>query len=196
MTSYGIDSRYARREKRILLDIARRALTLAVTTGAALQEFPADEVLSQPGGAFVTLRRRGRLRGCVGQFATDLALIQVVAHCAIAASRHDPRFPSVTSEELAEIEIELSILSSEAEIRPEQIEIGRHGLIVTNGKRRGVLLPQVAAERGWTSERFLQETCAKAGMDRSAWKNSTTRIEAFTAEVFGESDLDTASEAV
>ena len=196
MTANGIDLRNARREKRILLDIARRALTLAVTTGAALEEFPADEVLTRPGGAFVTLRRSGRLRGCVGQFATDLALVQVVAHCAVAASRDDPRFPSVTLEELAEIEIELSILSSEAEISPEQIEIGRHGLIVSSGERRGVLLPQVAAERGWTPEQFLQETCAKAGMDRSAWKNSTTRIEAFTAEVFSESDFDTANDGV
>ena len=196
MTENRINPPKTKREKMLLLDVARRALTLAVTEGAILEDFSADEVLAQPGGAFVTLRRRGRLRGCVGQFVTDLALLEVVARCAIAASRDDPRFPPVTAEELDEIEIELSILSSEMPIGPEQIVIGKHGLIVSTGTGRGVLLPQVAAERGWTAERFLQETCAKAGMDRNAWKSPTTRVEAFTADVFSESDFDATSDAV
>jgi len=97
MTENGIGPRITKREKVLLLDVARRALTLAVTKGAILEDFPAHEVLAEPGGAFVTLHRRGRLRGCVGQFATDLALLEVVARCAIAASQDDPRFPPVTA---------------------------------------------------------------------------------------------------
>src|ERR1700681_436503 len=87
------------REKLVLLDIARRALILAVTQGVFLDEFPADETLSQPGGAFVTLHLRGRLRGCIGQFATDQPLVRVVAHCAAAAAREDPRFQAVQPNE-------------------------------------------------------------------------------------------------
>lgn len=175
------------REKLVLLDIARRALTLAVTHGAFPGEFPADEVFSQPGGAFVTLRRCGRLRGCIGQFATDLPLIEVIAHCAAAVARDDPRFDAVQPEELVEIEIEISVLSEAVEIDSSTIEIGRHGLVVSSGEKRGVLLPQVAAQYKWTPGRFLQETCVKAGLDRNAWTLPSTRIEAFTAETFSES---------
>jgi AmmeMemoRadiSam system protein A len=171
----------------VLLDIARRSLTLAVTHGTFLDGLPADDVLSQPGGAFVTLHRCGRLRGCIGQFATDLPLVEVIAHCAAAVARDDPRFDAVQPEELVEIEIEISVLSEAVEIDPATIDIGRHGLVVSCGEKRGVLLPQVSAQYKWTSERFLQETCVKAGLDRNAWKLPSTRIEAFTAETFSES---------
>jgi len=187
MPSNSIDCLYSESEQRVLLDIARRALTLAVTQGVFLDEFPIDEVLSQPGGAFVTLHIRGRLRGCIGQFATDLPLARVVARCAAAAAREDPRFDAVQPEELAEIEIEISILSAAVEIDPATIEIGRHGLIVSSGEKRGVLLPQVALQFKWTPERFLQETCVKADLDRDAWKLPSTRVEAFTSESFSES---------
>ena len=195
MSSDGIEWRAASREKRLLLEIARRALTLAVTQGGTFNDFPSNAVLSRPGGAFVTLRRRGRLRGCIGQFATDLPLAQVVARCAIAAGREDPRFHGVKAEELADIEIELSILSAAMEIPPDQIEIGRHGLIVSSGGKRGVLLPQVAAQYRWTPERFLQETCVKGGLDQNAWKIPGTRIEAFTAEIFSESEIEPAGKS-
>ena len=187
MPATSNDWRPSDREKLALLDVARRALTLAVTQGTFLDEFPTDEVLMQPGGAFVTLHHRGRLRGCIGQFATGLPLVEVIAHCAAAAARDDPRFDAVQPEELAEIEIEISILSAAVEIEPEQIEIGRHGLIVGSGEKRGVLLPQVALQFKWTPERFLQETCVKADLDRNAWKLPSTRVEAFAAETFGES---------
>ena len=187
MPATSNDWRPSDREKLALLDIARRALTLAVTQGTFLDESPTDEVLTQPGGAFVTLHRRGRLRGCIGQFATDRPLVEIIAHCAAAVARDDPRFDAVQPEELAEIEIEISILSAAVEIEPEQIEIGRHGLIVGSGEKRGVLLPQVALQFKWTPERFLQETCVKAGLDRDAWKLPSTRVEAFTSESFSES---------
>jgi len=176
-------------EKQTLLGIARRALNLAVERRESLEEFPANKILAQPGGAFVTLRRRERLRGCVGQLPSNQALIRVVAHCARAAALEDSRFEPVRPAELPELEIELSVLSSLSAITLDQIEVGKHGLLVSRWWQRGLLLPQVAAELGWAAERFLEETCVKAGLARDAWKHPDTRVEAFTAEVFCESDL-------
>jgi AmmeMemoRadiSam system protein A len=185
----------ASREKQTLLEVARRALNLAVERGELLREFPADEALHQAGGAFVTLRRRDRLRGCVGQLPSNMALIQVVAHCVRAAALEDSRFEPVTAAELLELEIEISVLSPLFAITAEQIEIGKHGLLVSRGWQRGVLLPQVAIQFGWAAERFLEETCAKAGLLRDAWKLPETQVEGFTAEVFSESDLRTPTPA-
>lgn len=137
----------------------------------------------------MTLHRRGRLRGCVGQLPGHEPLCAVVAHCAGAAALDDPRFRAVTHEELSEIEIELSILSPLENITAEQIEVGKHGLVVSREGQRGVLLPQVAQEFKWGGKRFLEETCAKAGVPRDSWKDPQTRIQAFTAEVFSESEF-------
>lgn len=152
-------------------------------------EFPADESLQRPAGAFVTLRQHRRLRGCIGQFASGDPLIHVVAYCARAAALDDPRFAPVLPAELAEIEIELSVLSPPETISPDKIEIGKHGLVVSRGSQRGVLLPQVAVELRLTPARFLEETCGKAGLERAAWMDPATRIQGFTAEVFSESDF-------
>jgi AmmeMemoRadiSam system protein A len=127
--------------------------------------------------------------GCIGQFAREQPVVEVVSYCARAAALEDPRFEPVRPDELAELELEISVLSSPREITFEEIEIGKHGLIVARGWQRGVLLPQVAAEYGWSRERFLEETCVKAGLDRNAWKEPPTRVEAFTAEVFRESEF-------
>jgi uncharacterized protein len=178
-----------RSEKKILLEVARRALLDAVERRDLPEDFPESEVLQRPGGAFVTLRHRGRLRGCIGQFASQDPLIEVVRYCAKAAAQEDPRFEPVRAEELAEMELEISVLSPAQEILIEEIEIGRHGLIVARGWQRGVLLPQVAAEFHWTTERFLEETCTKAGLEREAWRDPATRVHAFTAEVFRESEF-------
>lgn len=182
-------SSLANREKQILLEVARRGLVLAAERGELLEILPVDENLGQPAGAFVTLRRRGRLRGCIGQLPSGIPLIHVVAYCVKGAALEDPRFDAVRPEELAEIDIEISVLSSPDDVAPHQIEISRHGLIVSKGGQRGLLLPQVAMEFRWTAERFLEETCAKGGLERDAWKDPATRIQAFTAEVFGESTL-------
>ena len=186
----------ARSEKKILLEGARRALMHAVEHRNLPEDFPGSEVLQRPGGAFVTLRQRGRLRGCIGQFASQDPLIEVVRYCAKAAALEDPRFEPVRAEELAELELEISVLSAAQEILIEDIEIGRHGLIVARGWQRGVLLPQVAAEFHWTAERFVEETCAKAGLERDAWRDSATRVYAFTAEVFRESEFAAEPEAL
>lgn len=177
------------REQQTLLELARRALTAAVECREFLESFPVNEILQRPAGAFVTLRRRGRLRGCIGQVSSGDPLIQVVAHCARAAALEDPRFEPVRPHELRELEIEVSVLSMLFEITSDQIEVGRHGLLISRGWQRGVLLPQVAAEFGWPAEKFLEETCTKAGLERDAWKRPDTRVEAFTAEIFSELDF-------
>ena len=169
------------------MDVARRALVSAV--GGTQPTKPPDHRLPVEGnGAFVTLHRRGRLRGCVGEINAKESVVEVIARCARAAALSDPRFDPIQPVELAEIDIEISILSPPQMIKAELIEPGRHGLIVSRGYKRGVLLPQVANERGWGAERFLEETCVKAGLERDAWKDTGTILEAFTAEIFGELD--------
>jgi uncharacterized protein len=177
------------REKLTLLGFARLALTAAVEHREFLETPPSNERLQHPAGAFVTLRRRGRLRGCVGQLAAADPLIQVVAHCARAAALEDPRFEPVRPHELPELDIELSVLSALFAITSDQIVIGRHGLLISRGWKRGVLLPQVAAEFRWSTDRFLEETCIKAGLERNDWKRPDTQVEAFTAEFFSEVDF-------
>jgi AmmeMemoRadiSam system protein A len=129
------------------------------------------------------------LRGCIGQLASADPLVQVVAHCARVAALEDPRFEPVGAHELPELDIELSVLSVLFEIKYDQIVIGKHGLLISRGWQRGVLLPQVATEHRWPAERFLEETCTKAGLERDAWRHPDTRVEAFTAEIFCESDF-------
>jgi AmmeMemoRadiSam system protein A len=176
-------------ERRALLALARRSMELGVTTGEITRESAAIPSLSILAGAFVTLHLRKRLRGCIGQLPGTEPLWYVVAYCAKAAALEDPRFEPVRSDELAEIEIEISVLSQPLDTLPEMIEAGKHGIIVSRGAQRGVLLPQVASQFHWDSARFLEETCVKAGFARDAWKDPGTRIQTFTAEVFSEADF-------
>jgi AmmeMemoRadiSam system protein A len=182
-------SSLAEGEKESLLHVARRALIAAVTRIPWTEDLPVDPALVRPGGAFVTLFYRGRLRGCIGQLPCDAPLVEVAAHCARAVASEDPRFPALTAEELPAIEIEISVLSELVDIKPEQIEPGKHGLLVSNGSRRGVLLPQVAVQFRWNGIRFLEATCEKAGLPNDAWKSEGTRIQAFTAEVFRKAEF-------
>ncbi len=179
----------AESEKKQLLELARQALTAAAERRAPGKFDPGSAFLNQPGGAFVTLTRLGRLRGCIGQLPSGIPLADVVAYCARAVASEDPRFPRVVPEELADIEIEVSVLSPPSDIQPEAIEPGKHGLFVSNGSRRGVLLPQVAVQFHWNGIRFLEATCEKAGLPRDSWRRPETRVQAFTAEVFAESEF-------
>jgi AmmeMemoRadiSam system protein A len=171
------------------LRIAREALHAGVEGRESLENLSTDAAPWQSSGVFVTLRKRGRLRGCIGQVGTGQSLAHVLAHCAKAAALEDPRFNPVRPEELPEIEIEISALSPLQEIAPDQIEAGRHGLMVSRASQRGLLLPQVATEMRWTARRFLEETCVKAGFDPDAWREPGTKIQGFTAEVFSESEI-------
>lgn len=176
-------------EKQTLLDIARKAIALIVTEGRQLEVAALQGALAVPTGAFVTLRKQRRLCGCIGRLSPLESLADVVAHCAAAAATEDPRFSRVLGDELAELEIEISVLSAVQTAQPEDVEAGLHGLVITRDGRRGVLLPQVAREHRWPVERFLEETCRKAGLDANAWKDPETQVEIFMAETFSEADF-------
>jgi len=142
----------------------------------------------EPRGVFTTLYLDHELRGCVGYAVAIAPLYRAVAETARAAAFDDSRFLPVKKEEAARLEISLSVLSGLVPIRPEAVEVGRHGLVISQGNRRGLLLPQVPVEHNWDRETFLEQTCRKAGLPRDAWRNDAG-IEAFTAEVFGDADV-------
>jgi AmmeMemoRadiSam system protein A len=178
----------SREERRELLAIARRAISEATLKEREWLPPLGKGALAELCGAFVTLERRGRLRGCVGHPEPAEPLAHTVARCAVLAAREDHRFSAVDAAEIAELEIEISALSALAPIAPEDIEIGKHGLLIQQGHSHGLLLPQVPVERHWDSFRFLEETCEKAGLSRMAWKSPGTRILGFTAEIFSEAE--------
>jgi AmmeMemoRadiSam system protein A len=128
----------------------------------------------------------GRLRGCIGVVEPEERLGEAVVRCAASAALRDPRFPSLRSDELAALQIELSLLSPASPITRESIEIGCHGLLVTLGQHRGLLLPQVALEHRLDAQKFLEETCRKAGLPREAANDPQLQILGFTCEVFAE----------
>ncbi len=168
-----------------LLGIARASLRHHLGLGP-LPELPDWGPLAEPRGAFVTLRRGGELRGCIGSFKPLGTLARTVAAMAVSAGREDPRFEPVPPEEEPELDYHVSALAPCEPMRdPSSIEIGRHGLLVKNGWHRGALLPVVAAERGWDAATFLKHACLKAGLAPDAWRDSSTAVEIFVAEEFG-----------
>ncbi len=170
-----------------LLGLARRTLELCTVNGGVPEDERPEGAVVQPCGAFVTLRRASDLRGCVGQVEPSRPLYTAVSQCAMAAALQDPRFDPVSPEEVPELNIEISVLSPPEDVSAESVEVGRHGLLISRGERRGVLLPQVPLEWHWDRERFLAETCRKAGLPRDAWKRGA-RIRVFTTEIFAEPD--------
>jgi AmmeMemoRadiSam system protein A len=180
------ETAFAPADRQRLLALARESLEARVRRAAA-PPADLDPPLDLPCGAFVSIHRGPALRGCLGRITCDLPLGRVVSHLAQAVAESDPRFPPVRIDELAALSIEISVLTPECEARPADIEIGRHGLIVERGLRRGLLLPQVAADHCWDATTFLEHTCLKAGLAPDAWKDPDTRLLVFEAEVFGES---------
>jgi AmmeMemoRadiSam system protein A len=146
---------------------------------------PPTPHLAEPRGVFTSLYLSGELRGCVGYILPTFSVFRAVAETARAAAFDDNRFTPVTLEEASHLEIELSILSPAKPIRADEIEVGRHGLLISWHGRRGLLLPQVPVERAWDRQTFLEQTCRKAGLPADIWQKGAT-LEAFTAEVFGE----------
>jgi AmmeMemoRadiSam system protein A len=172
-------------EKDQLLGLARRALEEAVRFRRMPELAEPAGALRTPCGAFVTLEKQGRLRGCIGQIEAARPLYLTVQDCARAAALDDPRFDPVSPSELPSLRLEISILSPLADIVPEEVEVGRHGLLISRGAQRGLLLPQVAVEWNWDRRQFLEETCLKAGLPPDAWQHRA-RIQAFTAQVLKE----------
>jgi len=173
-------------QRKKLLDIARQSIESYLETGAKLEIKEADPVLVKEMGAFVTLHEHGDLRGCIGNLIGKQPLYLTVRDMAIEAAVGDPRFAQVGLNELKNIEIEISVLSPMEKIDSvDKIQLGVHGVLVKRGFNSGVFLPQVATETGWSKEEFLSYLCAhKAGLSADAWKDKSTEIYIFTAEVF------------
>ena len=176
-------------EQRALVEIARAAVTEAIT-GRHVEVTRPDTLDHLPAatGAFVTLKRDGQLRGCIGTLECRRPLAEEIARAAVSAAREDPRFDPLRPAELDDLDVEVSVLGPLEAIDPLDtgaIDIGRHGLVVEQGDRRGLLLPQVAPEWGWGREEFLAQTCKKAGLPPDAWKRGAI-VYRFTADVFGD----------
>ena len=175
---------YSRDERALLIGLAHESILAALEH----REIPLDPPtphLAEPRGAFTSLYLHGQLRGCVGYVLPIGPVYRTVAETARAAAFEDTRFYPLKLAEAPDLRIELSILSVPKAIASDAIEVGRHGLLISMGGRRGLLLPQVPVEHHWDRETFLEQTCQKAGLPRDAWKQGAS-IEAFTAEVFGE----------
>lgn len=153
---------------------------------------PDNPALHRPAAVFVTLHETDptgarTLRGCVGTLREDQPLFRAVQEMAVAAATRDLRFDAVSRKDLDNLEIEISVLGARRRIQDmNEIEVGTHGLVVQAGRARGLLLPQVAVEHGWDRETFLRQTCAKAQLPEDAWRDSKTKVELFTADVFGD----------
>lgn len=173
-------------ERKALIEHARRSIECRIQGKPLPDLAPASAALKEKRGAFVTLKKNGRLRGCIGYIEARKPLYQAVSEMALAAAFNDPRFPPLKREELPELDIEISVLTPLKKIKDiHEIEVGKHGLYVVKGFHSGLLLPQVATEYRWDRLTFLQETCYKAGLPADAWRDKDTDIYIFSAEVFG-----------
>ena len=178
---------FSAEDRRTLLLYARESVQSAVLRSAAPEPLQ-REAFGIACGVFVTVHVQGKLRGCIGVVETSEPLGASILHCASGAALRDPRFPPVREEELRALEVELSLLSRPAPLLVSEIELGKHGLIVTKDRRRGLLLPQVAVEHKLNREQFLAETCRKAGLSGEAWRTDDVAILGFTCVVISESE--------
>jgi len=177
-----------REQESTLLKLARRAIENHFGAGGALKPGHEDPVMKEKRGAFVTLKIDGELRGCVGYPLPVKPLDETIVEMAVAAASQDFRFAPLTIEEIDRARIEISVLSLPRRIQDiGEVEVGRHGIIVSKGVYRGLLLPQVPREYGWDRETFLRHGCLKAGLPGDAWKKGA-HIEVFEAKVFSEED--------
>jgi AmmeMemoRadiSam system protein A len=172
--------------RRFLLRLARTTIS-AKLEGLPLPSDPPDAAaLLQPRGAFVTLSLSGRLRGCIGNVEATTPLWRSVRQNALAAAFRDPRFPPLGAHELAAVRIEISALTPLLRCPPDEVEVGRDGILIECGSARGLLLPQVALEQGWNRDTLLDQTCRKAGLEPGCWRHAEAAVFRFAAEVFAE----------
>ncbi|NQV04173.1 MAG: AmmeMemoRadiSam system protein B [Candidatus Omnitrophica bacterium] len=177
-------------EKQKLLEIAKASIIETVTGEKQDEVKVTEERLNENCGAFVTIKKHGQLRGCIGYIIAVKPLYETVRNVAASAAIKDTRFRPMTEDELKDMELEISALTPLKRITdPSEIEVGKHGIYMKQGFYSGLLLPQVATEYGWDRETFLQNTCRKAGLPKDAWKDESTEIYIFSAEVFSEDDL-------
>jgi AmmeMemoRadiSam system protein B/AmmeMemoRadiSam system protein A len=181
----GVDLGLTAEEKTTLLQLARKTIEAKCRGEKAPAPEGQSPTLSEPRGAFVTLNKHGRLRGCIGQIQAREPLVKVVAEMAVAAAFDDPRFPPLRVEELKDIDIEISVLTPLRRITDVgEIQVGTHGIYMRRGEYSGLLLPQVATEWKWNRTAFLEHTCEKAHLPKDAWKDRDTEIYIFSADVF------------
>jgi AmmeMemoRadiSam system protein A len=173
-------------ERQSLLRLARDAVVQAVSFDRLPAQIPAHGAFAEKRGVFVTLHIGGQLRGCIGVVEPDQPLGESIVRCAASAALQDSRFSPARPDELADLHVEISLLSPPLPLRPDEIEIGRHGLMVVRGERRGLLLPQVAIAHRFTPELFLAETCRKAQLPPDAWREPDAQLFGFTCEVFSD----------
>src|ERR1700688_1057592 len=184
LTPPGAQTEYSPEERKLLLQIAHESI-LSFLEGQDISLPAPSSHLAEPRGVFTTLNVAGKLRGCVGFPTPVLPVYRAVMETARAAACEDPRFQPISLQEARALHISISVLSPLQPVSPDEIIIGRHGLVISKGAQRGLLLPQVPAEQGWDRITFLEQTCLKAGLSPDAWL-SGTRVETFTAEVFGD----------
>ncbi len=177
-------------EQKQLLRVAREAIVEHLRDEKTSKAGAPSERLTERCGTFVSLHKHGDLRGCIGTMTGRRPLIDSIREMAVSASIRDPRFPPVTEAELVDIDLEISVLGPLGQIDDvSEIDVGRHGILITRELYSGLLLPQVATQYGWDRETFLEQTCIKAGLPSDGWKDPKTQIETFEAQVFGEQDF-------
>jgi conserved hypothetical protein TIGR00296 len=175
-------------EKKLLLKLARQSITHYLKNGEMLKTEPASPRLKQKRGAFVTLHVNGELRGCIGYPLPYKPLYLTIIEVAVAAATEDYRFPPLMEEELDNLSIEISVLTLPRKVnKPEEVIVGKHGIIISKGLNKGLLLPQVPLEYGWDLETYLNHGCLKAGLPPDEWKRGVN-IEVFEAQVFSEDE--------
>ena len=175
------------KEKKILLEVARKAIKSAVLETDEPPEPREEKSLNMRNGCFVTIKQNGELRGCIGNFQSELPLFKEVAEMAAASATKDPRFYPLQEIDIDSISLEISVLSPLHKIENiDEIKIGKHGIYLEKGYYRGVLLPQVATEHDWDRETFLKQTCLKAGLPTDAWDAEDADIYIFSAQIFAD----------
>lgn len=175
-------------EEKLLLKLSRDVLETHVRNRKMpdLEKYEFNEKLEEKRGVFVTLKKKGRLRGCIGYIEGMHALYKGVIDNTVSAAEHDPRFKIVQKEELDDIDIEISVMTPLRQIQDiDEIVIGKHGLVLRKWGRAGLLLPQVPIEQGWDRDAFLEHICIKAGLPSKAWEKDA-ELSVFSAQVFGE----------
>jgi len=182
------------KDKKALLQIARESVESAVK-GISKDQTQAElfsPELKRKNGAFVTLRTRGTLRGCIGRMISDAPLHKLISEMAVSAATDDPRFNKIQPSELDDLEIDISVLSPlQLAVNPLDFELGRHGIYIKKDSTNGCFLPQVATDTGWSKEEFLTQCCStKAGLSPDAWKKGDVDVYIFTSEIISEKDVD------